>query len=126
MNIVFDTSFLQSYLNKKDANFLNSREIFRSIGKNFKPIVPIVVVGELICGTKDEDSVVRFLNVLTNNKYEPITKIDINYLKNMDASLRRGLKSNDCFVLSICYRYNAELLTFDRKLQKAYDSFSQK
>jgi len=120
MNIVLDTNILHSYLDKEDSNHLEARNVFKNFKREDKMLVPLIVVFELCAGSPDVESLLKFLEKISD-KFIQNTKLDIKFFDNLDFKTRNSLKAADCAILSICYRTNAKLLTFDRKLKKVYD-----
>ncbi len=118
-NIVLDTNFIFSLLVSHQPNHKEALNTFSQIDKN-KIIIPFVVVAELVIAEEHID----FLAVCKKlSKFRIVDSIedDLNFVsKEIDFLSRRVLKSNDCLILAICKRYNAKLITLDKKLQRAY------
>ena len=115
---IIDTSFIFSFADEDDSNYLKAREIMRNQESNSKNLVPFIVAAELSIGSNFFDfvSLARsFSSKFINNNDK-----DLDFLKTIPSATARSLKANDCLILALCKRYNAKLLTFDLKLERVY------
>jgi predicted nucleic acid-binding protein len=119
---VLDTSFLLALLNTSDLLHNQvTTEIFSIDSDIIRFEVPLVCVTETLIKGVDPNGMIDLLTELINQKdFEINIKDDLEFIGNLPLKTRSSLKANDCCVLAISKRLNAQLLTLDKKLLKAY------
>ncbi len=115
--VIIDTNFFCSYINIDDPKYSEAGELIRDYS-GYKFIIPSIVVAELIASGFSIDFI-KYCKIYTS-KFINISEDDLSFMQKLKPELRRSLKSADCILLAIAKRYNAEILTFDKKLQKVY------
>jgi len=113
---ILDTNFVCSLFNQSDFNHEKALNIFFNIENDEKVKIPFVVAAELSVNENrkkylraTKEITVKFL---TNNES------DLEFITNLALKSTKKLKANDCLIIALCQRLNADLLTFDKKLQK--------
>ena len=117
-----DTNFILSYFVRNDENHKPAQDGFKNLPNTAYIIVPILVLGEL--SIKQETiKLVDGVKILADEIIVS-TLADMDRIYAMDPKVRGSLKVVDCFILAMCQRFKAELLTFDKKLYKAHQTIS--
>ncbi len=118
--VVLDTSFLYSVFDESDPNHSEIFSILNRLedGGEVKFYISYGVIGELMCSKYETDFITRCR--IFSRKFYGYTDKDLEFIKTLRLELRNSLKANDCFSLALCKRYQAELFTFDKKLENAY------
>ena len=118
--IVLDTNFLYALFIRKDSCHKEAKEILLSWDSTTEIIIPQIVVCELIISQEKLD----FINLSKKftKRFTPNSEKDLNFILSIPPDVKIQIKAIDCLILSICKRYNARLVTFDKKLQKAYET----
>ncbi|MBD3280642.1 PIN domain-containing protein [Candidatus Dojkabacteria bacterium] len=122
--LILDTSFLSAYLNNVDVNHEKALGIYDKIcedrGQDVELVVSVNVLVELLVGVRKLkkrklNKILEFIEVFTDQV------IDIRY-KNIEEFVEylRLAKSSitpvDQYLLFLAKKYDAEILTFDKKL----------
>ena len=124
MKIVLDTNIIYAYLTKSDPNHDLAALDFQSIKESDQIIIPIIVVCELLAGIEDTKLLFELLSALTS-RLEPSNLEDIQFIRTIEFSTRKSLKSNDCAILAISKRTKAKLLTHDQRLLAKFNDMSK-
>lgn len=118
---LFDTSFLSAFFNKYDVNYFRARVLAADIiSKDI--VIPIVVIAELANYSRNKtlrkimvDSALEMADLVPS-----INKNDLpKYLKFV-YSLKKSIKPMDSQILFWAITSNAQLITFDKKLEKLF------
>ena len=117
---LLDTNFISSLFNPDDVNHTRAKEIMFSISDEEKVRVPYVVGAELSI-SEDGEKYLYAARQITS-KFVSNSEQDLDYIINLPAKSRAKLKANDCLLLALCKRLNAEILTFDKVLLKIQES----
>jgi predicted nucleic acid-binding protein len=120
---LLDTSFLSAFLNNKDSNYFAANEIATEFGSAIIT-VPTVVFAELTSFSRNKEF--RDFSVKTSLKMADETpslnesnlKRYIEFTKNLSHSFT----AIDSVILFLAKENKSELVTFDKKLQKLYQS----
>ncbi len=109
-----------SLIGSDDSNNQEAEMLLNRIGKtNPIFIFPFISLVELYASARDFDFLdisTVFSKVLTHN-----TSSDLDFIISIDPTKRKSLKANDLMILALCKRFNAKLISFDKKLLKAYE-----
>lgn len=113
---ILDTNFIFSLLNKADVNHKKAADIFLGLDEDVDLKVPYIVAAELAISRKGSYlvSIARKIS----KRFVSSTEKDLEFIESMPYDVRKKIKSNDCLILAICKRNNAELITFDKNLSK--------
>lgn len=124
LSCVLDTSFLLVIMNPNDPLYIEAKEkLFSITNETILFEIPIVCVIEgLIKNPHPEDFIANLSGLINKRDFELTQKSDLEYISNLPLKIRTTLKANDCSILAISKRLNAQLLTLDKKLLKAYSS----
>lgn len=114
---VIDTNFISTIMDNHDPNNKWAISTINTIGRtHHRFIIPFIVVAELLAGNTDND----FIEIckVFSKSFPKNTEKDLIFIKSIDPAKRASLKANDLLILAIKKRFNAKLLTYDKKLLK--------
>ena len=118
---LLDTSFLSALLNEKDSNYSEAIKIANEFGTAMITI-PTVVFAELMSFSRNKKF--RDFSVKTSLKMaDEIPCLNPSNLKGYIAftkDLPNSSTAIDSIILFLAKENNAELVTFDKKLQKLF------
>lgn len=119
--VVLDTSFISSLLNSEDLNHKDALDLYSLKIRDSFFIIPFIVSIELLATIRHENlkQVIRYLKEFNNHIRYP-GEITFNKFTDFIRSKKIALKSNDLFILFTAIDEEAELITFDSKLNKEY------
>ena len=117
---ILDTNFIFSLFNPLDSNHSKAKNIIFEIRDEEKIRVPFVVASEL-CIDKDGGKYLYAVKQITT-KFINSSDADLDCIINFPNKIKSQLKANDCLILALCKRLNADLLTFDKTLLRAVKS----
>lgn len=78
--------------------------------------IPFIVAAELSVSPYSDKYLFAAKEIST--RFIPNNEDDLEFITNLPDKLKKGLKANDCLIISLCKRTGGELLTFDKKLKK--------
>lgn len=116
---VLDTSFLSAFYNTKDVNHKEAVEISKSIDVN-NLLIPFIVIAEL-ANFKQNEKFRKLLLKETMNIASEIPSLDENDLEEylpFIENLPNSMTSIDSMILFLSVKYNAQLVSFDKKMMK--------
>jgi len=121
--IVLDTSFISAFYISDDVNHKAAVKAYRGLFRTHEFIIPLTVLIELAVFKNHIRKGLMIDGIIKDLNYS------IEYLdKDFYSQLIRYLDSNpftlkaiDATVIFIAQKYQAELLTFDKKLNKAWE-----
>ena len=113
---ILDTNFICSLFRPEDANHTKAVDQFFALPEEEKIIIPFIVASELIIN-RDGCNLLYVSKQLTP-KFQINNEADLDFIINLPDKVRTKLRANDCLILALCDRLNANLLTFDKKLSK--------
>jgi predicted nucleic acid-binding protein len=118
--LILDTSFFCSFYNNFDVNHQASKKLFFDLDDDIEIMIPYVVAAE-IAVSKDG---VKLLSIAKqiSRRFINNNESDLDYVLNIPEKHKNKLKSNDCLILALCKRLDADLLTFDKRLLKVKES----
>jgi len=116
--IVLDTNFIFALFVITDPCHIQALEVYAKFEGEITFIVPQIVLAELLVSAEERDFIKLAERI--NCKISSTAESDLLYISELQANLKRQLKAIDCLILACCTRHNAELLTFDKQLMKAY------
>ena len=124
ISCVLDTSFLLVMMNPHDPMYTQAKEKLFSITNDSVLFeIPIICAIEgLIQNPHPEDFIAKLSSIINKRDFELTQKSDLEYISTLPLKIRATLKANDCSILAISKRLNAQLLTLDKKLIKAYSN----
>jgi predicted nucleic acid-binding protein len=119
---VLDTSLILALLNKNDTQHQVAKDkIFNLESNSLKFEIPMVCYLEALNKNPFPEIFTKLLAELINKRgFELTTEADGKYVASLPLQIRTKLKSNDCSIIAITKRLNAELLTLDKYLEKYY------
>ena len=116
---VLDTSFLSAFYNTKDVNHKEALEMSRNIDVG-NLLIPIIVIAELANFKKNE----KFRRLLLKEAMSiasEIPSLDENDLEEylpFIENLPNNMTAIDSMILFLSVKYNAVLVSFDKKMMK--------
>ena len=116
---VLDTSFLSAFYNTKDVNHKEALEMSRNIDVG-NLLIPIIVIAEL-ANFKKNEKFRRLLLKEAMNIASEIPSLDENDLEEylpFIESLPNNMTAIDSMILFLSVKYNAALVSFDKKMMK--------
>lgn len=116
---VLDTSFLSAFYNTKDVNHKEAVEISKSIDVN-NLLIPFIVIAEL-ANFKQNEKFRKLLLKETMNIASKIPSLDESDLEEylpFIENLPNSITSIDSMILFLSVKYNAQLVSFDKKMMK--------
>lgn len=116
---VLDTSFLSAFYNTKDVNHREALEISKSIDVN-NLLIPFIVIAEL-ANFKQNEKFRKLLLKETMNIASEIPSLDENDLEEylpFIENLPNSMTSIDSMILFLSVKYNAQLVSFDKKMMR--------
>lgn len=116
--IILDTNVLYGLAVTNDAHHEKSKKLFSQLSGENEILIPEIVVAELLA-SGDSFDFVNFCENLSSD-WLSLQKSDFDFIASLPSKVRRTLKANDCIILAMCKKFNAELITFDRKLMRYY------
>lgn len=127
---LFDTSFLSSLLNTEDVNHKQALHILMDLPEKFDTVIPATVRLEIAIYKQYRPVFfqVSFKDLFQSLSAE-LVNIDEKFINNFEefvASTNFSLKVVDYTVLFSAIITKAELLTFDKKLEKYYKKLQAK
>ena len=124
ISCVLDTSILLVMMDPHDPMYMQTKEKLFSITYDTVHFeIPIICAIEgLIQNPHPEDFIAKLSVIVDKRDFELTQKSDLEYISTLPLKIRTTLKANDCSVLAISKRLNAQLLTLDKKLLKAYSN----
>lgn len=123
---VLDTSFLSAFYNTKDVNHKEAREISKNIDVN-NLLIPFIVIAEL-ANFKQNEKFRKLLLKETMNIASEIPSLDESDLEEylpFIESLPNSMSSIDSIILFLSVKYNAQLVSFDKKMVKIADNIEK-
>lgn len=121
---VLDTSFISALLVEDDGNYLKAKNIFAELPDAYSVIIPRTVELELLVGVAQEIiEPISFYNLWQYLKVI-LVDIDANFIEEYSHFLTKNklrLKPIDSSVVFLAIKENAQLLTFDYKLETVYN-----
>ena len=116
---VLDTSFLSAFYNTKDVNHKEALEMSRNIDVG-NLLIPIIVIAEL-ANFKKNEKFRRLLLKEAMNIASEIPSLDENDLEeylSFIENLPNNMTAIDSMILFLSVKYNAVLVSFDKKMMK--------
>ena len=116
---VLDTSFLSAFYNTKDVNHKEALEISKNIDVG-NLLIPFIVIAEL-ANFKKNEKFRRLLLKEAMNIASEIPSLDENDLEDylpFIESLPNNMTAIDSMILFLSVKYNAALVSFDKKMMK--------
>ena len=116
---VLDTSFLSAFYNTKDVNHKEALEMSRNIDVS-NLLIPIIVIAEL-ANFKRNEKFRRLLLKEAMNIASEIPSLDENDLEeylSFIENLPNNMTAIDSMILFLSVKYNAVLVSFDKKMMK--------
>ena len=116
---VLDTSFLSALYNTKDVNHKEALEISKNIDVG-NLLIPIIVIAEL-ANFKQNEKFRRLLLKEAMNIASGIPSLDENDLEEylpFIENLPNNMTAIDSMILFLSVKYNAVLVSFDKKMMK--------
>ena len=116
---VLDTSFLSAFYNTKDVNHKEALEMSRNIDVG-NLLIPIIVIAEL-ANFKKNEKFRRLLLKEAMNIASEIPSLDENDLEEylpFIENLPNNMTAIDSMILFLSVKYNAVLVSFDKKMMK--------
>ena len=116
---VLDTSFLSSFYNTKDVNQKEALEISKNIDVG-NLLIPFIVIAEL-ANFKQNEKFRRLLLKEAMNIASGIPSLDENDLEEylpFIENLPNNMTAIDSMILFLSVKYNAVLVSFDKKMMK--------
>jgi len=118
---ILDTNFILSLFNQADGNHEKAKDIFFSLDEDEKIKIPFIVAAELTL-SEDSGKILEASKAICS-KFLVSSEEDLAYISKMPVKTKRKLKANDCLLIALCKRYDAELLTFDKSLKNQKKKF---
>lgn len=124
--VVFDTSFFSSFLMKRDVNHDKALGLFNYYVDINNIIMPTSVLMEL-------EILPKSINKpdFTELIHEVLEMFELNFIsldhsffkefQKINSKITQKVKTLDLTILTTALLYDAELITFDKKLQKVYN-----
>ena len=116
---VLDTSFLSAFYNTKDVNHKEALEISKNIDVG-NLLIPFIVIAEL-ANFKQNEKFRRLLLKEAMNIASEIPSLDENDLEeylSFIENLPNNMTAIDSMILFLSVKYNAVLVSFDKKMMK--------
>jgi predicted nucleic acid-binding protein len=113
---ILDTNFICSLLNQSDANHSKAKDIYFAIDDDEKIKIPFIVAAELSIHIHANKYFYAAKQI--TSKFIVNNEADLDFVLKISDKTRTKLKANDCLILALCKRLNADLLTFDKQLLK--------
>ena len=116
---VLDTSFLSAFYNTKDVNHKEALEMSKHIDVG-NLLIPIIVIAEL-ANFKQNEKFRRLLLKEAMNIASEIPSLDENDLEEylpFIENLPNNMTAIDSMILFLSVKYNAVLVSFDKKMMK--------
>lgn len=116
---VLDTSFLSALYNTKDLNHKEAVEISKGVDAS-NLLIPFVVVAEL-ANFKENERFRKLLLEEVRNIAQGIPTLDENDLEvylSFVENLPNTMTSVDSMILFVTVKYDAQLVSFDKKMMK--------
>jgi len=119
---LIDTSFAISLFNEKDSNYKNAQTKTSTLPADISIIVPVLVMIELAFNPFKENTRTTIFNNTEKlaNSIININKSDINDFKLFVDKIENKIGTIDATILYLAFKHKAELLTFDKRLEKEY------
>ena len=120
---VLDTSFLSAFYNTKDVNHKEALEMSRNIDVG-NLLIPIIVIAEL-ANFKQNEKFRRLLLKEAMSIASEIPSLDENDLEEylpFIENLPNNMTAIDSMILFLSVKYNAQLVSFDKKMMKIADN----
>ena len=118
MNVVIDTNVLCALLNEDDVHHEEAKEILLESEEDHL-FIPAISIAEALMGPdvteRSLDTCKGFGDTIV---YE--TERELTIIADYPYKLRKQLKAIDCLILAFAATHNAQLWTFDQRLQKTY------
>lgn len=89
--------------------------MFFSLGEDEKIRVPFIVAAELAV-SEDSRKLLEASKAISS-KFLVNNETDLDYISKTPTKTKKQLKANDCLLIALCERYNADLMTFDKALK---------
>ena len=116
---VLDTSFLSAFYNTKDVNHKEALEMSKHIDVG-NLLIPIIVIAEL-ANFKQNEKFRRLLLKEAMSIASGIPSLDENDLEeylSFIENLPNNMTAIDSMILFLSVKYNAVLVSFDKKMMK--------
>ncbi len=112
---ILDTNFIISLFNQTDKNHTTAKDMFFSLGEDEKIRVPFIVAAELAV-SEDSRKLLEASKAISS-KFLVNSETDLDYISKTPTKTKKQLKANDCLLIALCERHNADLMTFDKALK---------
>lgn len=123
---VLDTNFISSFLKVDDVNHNRALELFAEHLQDTSPIIPFIVKAELYYqreGSPDIKTISKFLATLDHQILYIDKRLDKEF-KQFITHKGFKLKAPDALILFTAIYTKSELLTFDKRLMRAFKKLS--
>jgi predicted nucleic acid-binding protein len=117
---ILDTSFFCSFYNNFDVNHQEAKKMFFALDDDELIKIPFIVAAEITV-SKDGDKLLSIAKQLSQ-RFISNNEDDLDYILEIPNKIKGKLKSNDCLIIALCKRLNADLISFDKGLIKAIES----
>ena len=111
---ILDTNFIYSLFNSFDSNHQAAKDILFGFKEADEIKIPFIVAAELAVNP-DAGKLLQGASALAS-KYTKNNEADLEFISALPLKTKRKLRANDCLILSLCRRYHAELVSFDKAL----------
>lgn len=126
--LIIDTCFLSALLNRNDTNHDNAVELYNSFDSSVKLIISTNVTMELLVGIKKfAPDRIEGIFAFIEDIFDSVIPIDLDVTQEFaDFILKNDiiLTPTDFSLLYLADKYEARLITFDKKLQKYAEKLS--
>jgi predicted nucleic acid-binding protein len=115
---ILDTNVLVALVDPQDAHNSDASEIVEQLNQDV--LLPVIVLAEFLSGQVDATATFQKLQ----KKWRDITystEEELGIMTEFPQKTRKKLKANDCLILAQCITQDANLITFDANLKKAYE-----
>ena len=113
---ILDTNFIYSLFNAFDSNHQAAKEILFGFDEADEIKIPFIVAAELAVNP-DAGKLLQGVSALAS-KFSKNNESDLEFISSLPPKTKQKLRANDCLILSLCQRYKAELVSFDKALVK--------
>ena len=116
---VLDTSFLSAFYNTKDVNHKEALEMSKNIDVG-NLLIPVIVIAEL-ANFKQNEKFRKLLLKEAMSIASVIPSLDENDLEeylSFIENLPNNMTAIDSMILFLSVKYNAQLVSFDKKMMK--------
>jgi len=122
ISCVLDTSILLVMMDPHDPMYTSAKEqLFSISSETIRLEIPMIcVIESLIKNPHPKDFISGLSEIIDKRDFELTQKSDLEFISSLPLKTRTTLKANDCSVLAISKRLNAQLLTLDKKLLKVH------